>query len=305
MNLIDSLAAHPEVKSRDCGDGITSFNFTRKAFAKGLWDETNMRARGLFLDDSGAIVGRGYDKFFNVNQSPGFTRDEVIQDFVGPITVSEKKNGFLAIMFMHNGDTKIFTKGGPGDFADEARRVITASLGDNLDDFTQELLGRNASATFEIISDNDNHIIDEGAERAVLLDIIVNTDVYSPVGKSIVDKIGHDNGLEVAPYWVISEDDVAGELDRSAAMKTEGTVIMDSEGRMTKVKSDYYSRVKALRAGLTRIWLGRTPRRINDDLAFLIDNGMDQETISAYVVDSISGPEVNLPELVKDYFPEW
>lgn len=30
MNLIDSLAAHPEVKSRDCGDGITSFNFTRK-----------------------------------------------------------------------------------------------------------------------------------------------------------------------------------------------------------------------------------------------------------------------------------
>lgn len=62
---------------------------------------------------------------------------------------------------------------------------------------------------------------------------------------------------------------------------------------------------KGLRAGLTRIWLGRTPRRINDDLAFLIDNGMDQETISAYMVDSISGPEVNLPELVRDCLPEW
>ena len=52
--------------------GILACNFSRRAFTKGLWDETSCKARGLFLRaDDAEVVARGYDKFFNLGQAPG------------------------------------------------------------------------------------------------------------------------------------------------------------------------------------------------------------------------------------------
>ena len=78
-NLLNEMANNDLVRVKESGvPGVVACNFTRKAFYKGAWDEQTVRARGLFLDkNTGAVVARGYDKFFNVGQSgaPATIRD--------------------------------------------------------------------------------------------------------------------------------------------------------------------------------------------------------------------------------------
>ena len=68
-SLVARMSAHPEVRVREVEGmpGIIACNFSRRAFVKGLWDQTSCKARGLFLRASDAeVVARGYDKFFNI-----------------------------------------------------------------------------------------------------------------------------------------------------------------------------------------------------------------------------------------------
>ena len=50
-SLVARMSAHPEVRVREVADmpGVLACNFSRRAFTKGLWDETSCKARGLFL----------------------------------------------------------------------------------------------------------------------------------------------------------------------------------------------------------------------------------------------------------------
>lgn len=302
-DLMKRLESNDNVRSNDCGNGLTSYNFTAKAFRDGLWDATNVRARGLFLDGEGNIAGRGYDKYFNINQNPGFTRDEVLERFVGPITVSEKRNGYLAIVFEHDGQIKVFTKGGPGDYSDEGRRIVLNGVDE--DALWLFLRDNGVSMTFEIISDDDYHIIDEGEERAILLDVIVNVEEFTPWDKTKTDAVADQFGFESANWWTIDASELGDQLDHAALAKNEGVVIKDTEGRMTKVKSDLYLRVKALRGGLTRLMLGRDVRRHTEDIDRLIDAGI-KDHIEDYAVLGVTGDlDVDLPRLVKDWLPDW
>jgi tRNA splicing ligase len=65
MSYIDDLRANEYVREKDLGDGVSSFNFTRQAFFKGIWDDQTIHARGLFTKN-GEVYARSYDKFFAV-----------------------------------------------------------------------------------------------------------------------------------------------------------------------------------------------------------------------------------------------
>ena len=105
-NLLNAMMNNDLVRVKESGvPGVVACNFTRKAFYKGAWDEQTVRARGLFLDkNTGAVVARGYDKFFNVGQDggPASIRDlaeaavEAAPTSDNPhVTLRHKLNGFL------------------------------------------------------------------------------------------------------------------------------------------------------------------------------------------------------------------
>ena len=78
---------------------ISSFNFTRQAFRKGVWDNVTTKARGLFINtNTKKIVARSYNKFFNINEMPETQLIFLKSRFEYPVSVYKKYNGYLGLI---------------------------------------------------------------------------------------------------------------------------------------------------------------------------------------------------------------
>ena len=122
------------------------------------------------------VVARGYDKFFNVGQTPGpASLEEVVRAGVGrPLTVRRKWNGYLAIVSVIDGRLRVLSKSGVTPFSEHASSLLAAHLGERAGELAEIISGAGASLTFEVISRRDPHIIDEGDDKVILLDAIRN-----------------------------------------------------------------------------------------------------------------------------------
>lgn len=305
-DLMTRLNNHSDIRSKDCGNGITSYNFTRRAFQKNLWDETTVNARGLFMRGD-KIVGRGYNKFFNLNQEPGYTTEDLYNLFTFPIKVMRKYNGFLGIAFVDEGEIHFFTKGGgSNNYSEEGMRLLkeTVNSDNGLRTLRDFLETENKSLTFEVISDKDKHIVDEGRERVVPLHLIDNTEEsnFVPVGDNAHADFFRSLGFEVPDIMLLrSARDLDNFLDCAFNAQFEGYVMEDNEGRMTKIKSDAYLKVKSARGGLLRILRGEEPRKVSDTLQFLMNSGI-ANGIKHYTYTNLLGVEdVDLPRLALEY----
>ena len=313
-SLVSRMSAHPEVRVRRVEGlpGVLACNFTKRAFAKGIWDETSCRARGLFLREADdEVVARGYDKFFNIGQAPGpADLEEVVRTGAGrPLTVRRKWNGYLGIVSVIDGRLRVFSKSGVTAYSEHARSLLEAHLGGRADELAERIARAGASLTFEVISRRDPHIIDEGDDKVVLLDAIRNQEDMVLLDGLRRD-LAEDFGFVCPPVEVLSpaaDDDALTALARRARRaeenREEGFVITYAGGAMTKYKSRAYSEVKAFRSQLTRHLAGK-PVRAAGPGAGLVRAYLDREAaegpglIEGFMVGGLIGPVVNVPALV-------
>ena len=307
-SLVSRMSAHPEVRVRRVEGlpGVLACNFTKRAFAKGIWDETSCRARGLFLREADdEVVARGYDKFFNIGQAPGpADLEEVVRAGAGrPLTVRRKWNGYLGIVSVIDGRLRVFSKSGVTAYSEHARSLLEAHLGGRADELAERIARAGASLTFEVISRRDPHIIDEGDDKVVLLDAIRNQEDMVLLDGLRRD-LAEDFGFVCPPVEVLSpaaDDDALAALARRARRaeenREEGFVITYADGAMTKYKSDYYRGVRAFRSLLTRHLAGG-PVRLAGPGADLMRAFLDHGTTEGFMVEGLLGPVVNIPALV-------
>ena len=307
-SLVSRMSAHPEVRVRRVEGlpGVLACNFTKRAFAKGIWDETSCRARGLFLREADdEVVARGYDKFFNIGQAPGpADLEEVVRAGAGrPLTVRRKWNGYLGIVSVIDGRLRVFSKSGVTAYSEHARSLLEAHLGGRADELAERIAEAGASLTFEVISRRDPHIIDEGDDKVVLLDAIRNQEDMVLLDGLRRD-LAEDFGFVCPPVEVLSpaaDDDALTALARRARRaeedREEGFVITYAGGAMTKYKSDYYRGVRAFRSLLTRHLAGG-PVRLAGPGADLMRAFLDHGTTEGFMVEGLLGPVVNIPALV-------
>ena len=307
-SLVSRMSAHPEVRVRRVEGlpGVLACNFTKRAFAKGIWDETSCRARGLFLREADdEVVARGYDKFFNIGQAPGpADLEEVVRAGAGrPLTVRRKWNGYLGIVSVIDGRLRVFSKSGVTAYSEHARSLLEAHLGGRADELAERIAEAGASLTFEVISRRDPHIIDEGDDKVVLLDAIRNQEDMVLLDGLRRD-LAEDFGFVCPPVEVLSpaaDDDALTALARRARRaeedREEGFVITYADGAMTKYKSDYYRGVRAFRSLLTRHLAGG-PVRLAGPGADLMRAFLDHGTTEGFMVEGLLGPVVNIPALV-------
>ena len=316
-SLVARMSAHPEVRVREVDGmpGILACNFSRKAFVKGLWDQTSCKARGLFLRAADAeVVARGYDKFFNIGQPPGPADfREVVRAGAGrPLSVRRKWNGYLAIVSVVDGRLRVFSKSGVTAYSEHAESLLRAHLGDRADELAALIAAAGVSLTFEVISRRDPHIVDEGDDRVVLLDAIRNQEDMELVDDLRL-RLAEDFGLVSPAVEVLSEAVDEADDDALAALAAraraaeergeEGFVITYAGGAMTKYKSRAYSEVKAFRSQLTRHLAGK-PVRAAGPGAGLVRAYLDREAaegpglIEGFMVGGLIGPVVNVPALV-------
>ena len=333
-NLLDEMAGNDLVRVKESGvPGVVACNFTRKAFYKGAWDAQTVRARGLFLDkNTGEVVARGYDKFFNIGQSgaPATIRDlateaarEARDNERYNVTLRKKHNGFLAIVSTIGGNLTVLSKSGITAYSREAERILRDQIGDaGCERLRRVLADNNMSATFECISMRDPHMVYYTKDEMIFLDFIHNTPDYDPVPLDAafttiraVDPLMPVAESKTLAYWWMWENatDLAGIIarmaDRASSEHAEGYVVSYGDGRMAKIKTRWYTRAKWLRPMVQNAILRdnyepskRESAEITRMRKLLMDAGVlsrDYAERMGMIVEDVTGDAITL-----DY-PEW
>jgi tRNA splicing ligase len=246
-----------DIKETMLGDGISSFNFTRKAFYNKNWNDYTCKARGLFVDtNTGKVVARGYEKFFNVNERRETELEHLLVKFKDKkITLYKKENGFLGILSYVNGEMFFASKStNKGDFAEYFKNLFYQSDIDKekVENYLKE---NDVTMLFEVIDMvHDPHIIEYPKSKIVLLDIVKNQYEFERLPYEELKKVSKEMNAECKKIyaeffnvrefqrWYIAntdEDDMSKE-------DIEGVVI-ECEDMLTKLKFPYYNFWKLMR----------------------------------------------------------
>lgn len=241
---------------------IASFNFTKSAFYKGIWDSQTVKARGLFVDlPKERIVARSYDKFFNINERPETKLEILNHRFQFPVMAYVKENGYLGLVSYDRDKNDLFvaSKSTPeGEFAVNLRAILETNTDLKQRERIKEYCRDNdVTLVFECIDPiHDPHIIEYDCAHLVLLDIIKNNLQLSKVPYAELQEVGTELGFRVKTlgyvfstwveflewYFMVLEEDY-----EFNGKKIEGFVLEDSDGLMVKVKLAYYNFWKFMR----------------------------------------------------------
>ena len=303
--ISEELADHPDIRTKDIGGGITSYNFTRDAFQKGRWDSLSTAARGLFMRGD-KVVARGYEKFFNLGEINGYTREQVMETFEYPVLVKPKINGFLMIVASVDGELVYYTKGGPTAYAKAGQEAFERA---HMPHVRQSLAGflaqLDVSLTFEVVLENDPHIVEESA-GVYFLDAIVNDVEFRLADDYAMDWIEAcvGQGARSTPIVAENREDLAHWLDVYSLEDTgEGAVFTDAAGRWTKVKSQRYSHLKSMRSPLMRVVAGKSEtlgQRFAGEEELLKSSGV-WDRLPDYLVQTPTGEmALRIPDIAKD-----
>lgn len=244
--LVRVFRASKWVKEKKFGN-ISSFNFTKEAFHSDVWDDILVKARGMFINTkTNRIVARGFDKFFNID----FDSDEpdeykpTLDMFEEPFCVTEKEDGFLGILGQDEGKLLFCSKSMLGEEGDHSKifEDMLRPLIRNEEALVKYLQDKNVSILFEVVNtEKDPHVIKYDMKFVMLLAIVYNEVSYKKHYVSsnklyALFKIDHFNFKSVRTEYT-RKSDIAKLKDINGI---EGFVITDNNGKMFKVKTDYY-----------------------------------------------------------------
>ncbi len=225
--------------SRD-GD-LALFGYTSTCQFEGQWDLFSLIARGLILDVAERrVVATPFPKFFNFGEAGISLPDE-------PFEVTEKIDGSLGILFFHQGQWRVSTR---GQLASSQGEWATRYVRTQID--TNRLLP-GATYLVEIVYAENRVVIPYSFEGLVLLG------GYDAGGdefrRGVLESIADCAGLRIARSVACgSFDDLHG-VARSLTRHEEGFVIRFAGGLRLKLKGEAYCRVHKLVCRCTPIAL--------------------------------------------------
>lgn len=261
-SFVQDLVNEEHVNQTEIPDthGIVANNFDKQAFRHDIWNDMTTKARGLFTRQD-QIVGRGFNKFFQIGQTP----ESTLESLVFPVVVAKKYNGTLGVTFWDK-DTnqlRVFSKGG-GETMSNFDRGVLEQTGwiDKLNDYYAVPENQNTTVLFEVIDPvNDPHIVLHDHVMAKPLAIIDNTQQ----GRNLAhDAFVHPEDvnnqqaslaqdIHDATYFATAHDldelkDIIAKFERLFPTK-EGLVFY-GQNKMLKYKSKFYLKAKELRGVL-------------------------------------------------------
>lgn len=261
--LTEQMRSNRYIQEKKFGD-ISSFNFTREAFNKGVWDAQTMRARGLYLNTNiDEVVARGYDKFFNIDERYETSLATLTTTMQYPITVYYKENGYLGLLSYdeENDDLLFCTKSMIGsEHAEHFKELFYKQK--CYKDAALAKVKEGYTLLFEVIdSEFDPHIINYEQPRLYLLDVVKNSMDAQFEDYSAVHFLSWQIGCNCkVPATTITSardlikfvEDVQNE-NTDLPLDHEGYVLEDANGYRVKLKTPYYLKWKKLRGMLPSI----------------------------------------------------
>ena len=274
LATVEQLRESPYVNERELRNGVSAFNFSRKAFWDNHWTAVTVRARGLFIDtNTNKIKARSFDKFFNVGERKETELSLLAENFEYPVYVYEKFNGYLGMcsgeLIDPNGSVedesnfRIWCASKSTDeswYAARFEDLLRDSIGCSLGKFARDLWDMGCTAVFEVIDPiNDPHIIDYDKPQVILLALVINDDIDMDFFCKTDEVIDFYNATWKLPWhrhvkelWNANElyewyDEVTAPDYQFEGRNIEGFVLRDLDDHMVKVKTHFYRFWKAIR----------------------------------------------------------
>lgn len=268
MKYVEQLRANPYIREHDCGKGISSFNYSAKAFWDKHWDEDTIKARGLFVDtNTGKVVCRGFQKFFNLGERHNI--QWYADSMAYPVFAYQKENGYLLLVSSIDGDNLMICSKSTTDnwYAANGREMLESFLGDMVKDFADTLYQNDMTAVFECITHKNEHIVRYHEDHLVLLDFVFNNWKFYMAGYTDVcywaDYYGFQVKKKIAKIHN-KEEFFDFCFEANGQIGIEGYVLCDCDLNMVKVKTGWYRYKKAIRTIVGQLHAGKTPDMIKN-----------------------------------------
>jgi RNA ligase len=221
-------------------DDLLIFNYTALAQYSERWNFFERVSRGLILHtQTGEIVARGFDKFYNYSQGGRFPSGHIV-------TVTEKVDGSVGMLYRYGGGYRIATR---GSFESDQARWATAFLNAHFD---LSALAPQWTLIFEIIYPDNRVIVDYGAREDLVL--LAARDRFTgdymaffPDLYELAARYGFSLPKVYTFNHVFDILATTGALDANQ----EGYVVEFSDGSRYKFKGDAYRALQRMVSNLT------------------------------------------------------
>ena len=321
-DIVEALRANRNIKEKKLEGHISSFNFTREAFAKKRWDSQTTHARGLFIDtENMRVKARSYDKFFAIGERDETRLETLAKTLDFPVVAYAKENGYLGICSHNSSNLFCASKStNEGMFATRFETILHDTLKDKTEEFARYLEENDLSAVFEVIDpENDYHMVRYTRPVVILLTLIKNQMHFEQLPYDNVVDIANRFGLEVKSkayviknanelmdwYSTVKRYDYLyngykgdgygnadGDLDHGYHI--EGFVLEDSSNNMVKVKSDWYQFWKFFRGVARDVSRKGSSAKINrSDYIKEMNGTPDADAIYAFIKEYLDAKNRN------------
>lgn len=217
-------------------DNLLIFNYQSLAIN---WNFFERVSRGLIVDtDTGEIVARPFDKFFNWGENGQKTKGDIVH-------VSEKMDGSLGILYRRNGEYKIATR---GSFDSEQAQWATKYLNAHYD---LTLLPDNWTLLFEIVYPENRIVVDYSGREDLVLLAIRERHTGRELSPSMVKAVASIYRFNLPKTYSFSEVADLIQSTKSLSGNEEGYVVLFSDGTRWKFKGERYLELHRLVSGLT------------------------------------------------------
>lgn len=303
------LEAKPELRLIDSGIGTLSvaYNISDRNTFK---DPLACEARGITFDkETGNIIGRPLHKFFNLGEREDTLKNNV--NFSDIFSIWDKIDGTMISLHRVNGNLAVKTK--KSFLSNEAKRAtqfLSKPENQNILKFCNELVDE-FTPVFEFTDPENTIVISHKKMDVVLLHVRhIKTGSYIPYNDpdltALVEKY---NVKRLSPLNLKQTE--KGTLDIDSVLEDlkviegiEGYIMQFNDGRMIKIKSDWYNAQHRAEAGLrerdvVKMFLDGT---LDDVKGALKTDGYDitkLESIESNVLAELNKMETYITEKVE------
>lgn len=215
---------------------LSLFKYSADCMFDNKWNDVVKRCRGIVFDTTkGTVVGRPFDKFFNVNEKPDtnvklLERKAETQKMVA----TKKVDGSMISLFHYNGKWRCATPGSLG--SPQARYAETKLLGK----YDLSKLPTDITYVCELLTpwDRKDKVVDYGdRDELVLLAAFENKWDLVEVPRQRLIMLSISTGLQMVEVFPLDEEDP---WRTSIPVGEEGFVVRFDDGFRVKVKSRWY-----------------------------------------------------------------
>lgn len=241
---------------------LSIYTYTDQCTFDRAWDSITKNSRGHIFDmTTGECVAFAFPKFFNLGENEDSLFEKL--DWNQPYYVLEKLDGWLGVLYRHEGVFKVASR---GSFHSDGALWAT----NHIRKFDLSFLPEEATLLFEIINPKQRIILDYGGMEALVILAAYNRMDRTEYPRATVEEWAKKSGLPIVKRHEVTVQDCL-RIQKDANIKgQEGFVIVFEDGRRVKVKTEWYCTLAKIMSKLSPISIWETMKSGKVQRDFLV-----------------------------------